>query len=225
MNRFILTVQDMTDENAKITIKKNGPYLIFGNIPLREESIQIDAMGKAIKWVEGQKFNQNEVYALCRCGKSSTMPFCSGEHVNKFDGTETADDEPYNDSCLIHEGCDGVKLMEKHILCTGAGFCHAYPRIEIAIKNKKTLEVAKQECANCPGGSLTLVINGEKIEPILKKEISVTNDVKTIGPIWVKGEIPIISANNEQYELRNRVALCRCGRSKNKPFCDASHLK
>ena len=43
------------------------------------------------------------------------------------------------------------------------------------------------------------------------------------GPIWLRGRIPVVSADGFAYEVRNRVTLCRCGASKNKPFCDASH--
>ena len=46
----------------------------------------------------------------------------------------------------------------------------------------------------------------------------------TSGPIWVKGGIPIESADGTEYETRNRVTLCRCGQSKNKPFCDGAHI-
>ena len=42
--------------------------------------------------------------------------------------------------------------------------------------------------------------------------------------IYVKGNIPIESSNGEMYETRNRVMLCRCGESSNKPFCDATHV-
>jgi len=41
--------------------------------------------------------------------------------------------------------------------------------------------------------------------------------------LWVRGGIPVTSANGFHYEVRNRVTLCRCGTSKNKPFCDGSH--
>jgi len=45
------------------------------------------------------------------------------------------------------------------------------------------------------------------------------------GPIWVKGGVPVESADASVFENRNRVTLCRCGGSKNKPFCDGTHLK
>ena len=44
------------------------------------------------------------------------------------------------------------------------------------------------------------------------------------GPIWVRGGIPITGADGTTYEVRNRVTLCRCGASQNKPFCDGSHV-
>ena len=50
---------------------------------------------------------------------------------------------------------------------------------------------------------------------------------KTISPVepdWtVLPLIRVESASGESYEIRNRQALCRCGASSNKPFCDGSH--
>ena len=45
------------------------------------------------------------------------------------------------------------------------------------------------------------------------------------GPLWVRGGIPVTGADGGQYEVRKRVTLCRCGQSKNKPFCDGSHIE
>jgi CDGSH-type Zn-finger protein len=39
----------------------------------------------------------------------------------------------------------------------------------------------------------------------------------------VAGGIPTVAADGFEYEVRNRVTLCRCGASKNKPFCDGTH--
>jgi CDGSH-type Zn-finger protein len=39
----------------------------------------------------------------------------------------------------------------------------------------------------------------------------------------VRGGIPVVGADGVTYEVRNRQALCRCGASSNKPFCDGSH--
>ena len=43
------------------------------------------------------------------------------------------------------------------------------------------------------------------------------------GPLWVTGGIPIERADGEPLERRNRVTLCRCGLSGQKPLCDGTH--
>jgi CDGSH-type Zn-finger protein len=43
------------------------------------------------------------------------------------------------------------------------------------------------------------------------------------GPLFVSGGVPIERADGEPMELSNRVTLCRCGRSSNKPLCDGTH--
>jgi CDGSH-type Zn-finger protein len=40
----------------------------------------------------------------------------------------------------------------------------------------------------------------------------------------VKGGVQIKSSDGFVYEPRNRVTLCRCGQSGNKPFCDGTHI-
>ena len=44
------------------------------------------------------------------------------------------------------------------------------------------------------------------------------------GPSKVRAEqLSALLADGTTYETRNRVTLCRCGASKNKPLCDGSH--
>ena len=44
------------------------------------------------------------------------------------------------------------------------------------------------------------------------------------GPLYVKGDLAIEGAPADAPGLAFRAALCRCGQSKNKPFCDNSHV-
>jgi CDGSH-type Zn-finger protein len=44
------------------------------------------------------------------------------------------------------------------------------------------------------------------------------------GPIWLRAGISLTSADGYEYKVRNRMTVCRCGASKNKPFCDGSHV-
>jgi CDGSH-type Zn-finger protein len=53
--------------------------------------------------------------------------------------------------------------------------------------------------------------------------ITVTED----GPLSVKGAFTLVDADGNAYDLggRKRVALCRCGASTTKPFCDGTHSR
>ncbi len=47
------------------------------------------------------------------------------------------------------------------------------------------------------------------------------------GPLQVKGTFRLLDPNGEEYDLEGQriVLLCRCGNSKNQPFCDSSHTR
>ncbi len=45
------------------------------------------------------------------------------------------------------------------------------------------------------------------------------------GPLMVEGNFEIVDAEGNKVESKQRAALCRCGASNNKPFCDGSHNK
>ncbi|MEE9493571.1 MAG: CDGSH iron-sulfur domain-containing protein [Gammaproteobacteria bacterium] len=50
-----------------------------------------------------------------------------------------------------------------------------------------------------------------------------TIKVRVNGPLLCKGEIEILDSDGKLLEKTHDVALCRCGASKNKPYCDGSH--
>ena len=45
------------------------------------------------------------------------------------------------------------------------------------------------------------------------------------GPYIVKGEVELMDADGNRFPAEKRMALCRCGASTEKPFCDGSHSK
>lgn len=216
--------------DKKIKISKNGPYLVSGSIPLQKE----DAVTNAIypqKWEAGSSFPEKSTYALCRCGLSSTMPYCDGAHLhNLFDGTESASREPLDSKAVVIKG-PSLDLIDYEELCAGARFCDAgmgtweYTKTSNIDSHKNT---AIEQACNCPAGRLVAFDkeSGKRIEPALEQSISATFDqsIGKPGPLWVKGGIAIESTDGHVYEKRNRVTLCCCGRSKNKPFCDGTHL-
>lgn len=82
----------------------------------------------------------------------------------------------------------------------------------------------------CPSGTFVyeLPLDGEmtEIEAEMPREVAAISEdsgTKTAGPLWVSGGVPIVNPDGTLLETRNRVTLCRCGKSKNKPFCDGTH--
>jgi hypothetical protein len=67
--------------------------------------------------------------------------------------------------------------------------------------------------------------SGRDLDESEEQSISFIEDpiIGASGPIMLRGGITVIAGNGNAYEVRNRQALCRCGRSSNKPFCDGSH--
>lgn len=51
--------------------------------------------------------------------------------------------------------------------------------------------------------------------------------VRTDGSIRVEGDFEIVDQDGKVFGLagRNKIGLCRCGHSENKPFCDGAHKK
>jgi CDGSH-type Zn-finger protein len=45
------------------------------------------------------------------------------------------------------------------------------------------------------------------------------------GPYIVTGDVELIDAEGNTFPVEKRMALCRCGASTEKPFCDGSHSK
>jgi CDGSH-type Zn-finger protein len=84
--------------NATVTVTRDGPYIVSGNVPLQSQTIVTNAAGDSESWLEGEPFRTAEKYALCRCGRSANKPFCDGTHAKiGFDGTETASRARYLD--------------------------------------------------------------------------------------------------------------------------------
>ena len=53
----------------------------------------------------------------------------------------------------------------------------------------------------------------------------VTIDITRNGPLIVSGEVELKDSDGRVYPAKKRMALCRCGASTTKPFCDGTHSK
>jgi CDGSH-type Zn-finger protein len=220
--------------DARIEVTENGPYVVSGGLPLRVETIVADESDESIAWAHGDEVPATESYELCRCGHSNNKPFCDNSHETVgFDGTETAGHERYEDGAKPYTG-PTMDLHDNPTFCSVARFCDARGKAWSNVKRTDTDEgrdIVGSEGMMCPSGRLVAIdkSTGEPItlEPEFDQQrIGLIEDPEEdcSGPLWVQGGVEIVGADGEPYEVRNRVTLCRCGLSTNKPFCDGTHV-
>jgi CDGSH-type Zn-finger protein len=217
-------------KNATVHIAKNGPYLVSGGLPLRKQTIGTNSAGESVRWIGGRSYPTPDAYELCRCGHSATKPFCDGSHTNaKFDGTETASREPYQKDAKVMQG-PTMSLTDAETLCAFARFCDPHGQVWSLVNETDNPNAKKnfvRQVGDCPSGRLVAWDNstGKSVEPKFEPSIGLVEDPanECAGPLWLRGGVQVVGSDGFNYEIRNRVTLCRCGASKNKPFCDGTH--
>ncbi len=94
-----------------------------------------------------------------------------------------------------------------------------------------TTERMIEQVRKCPSGALSYFMNQEEASQtaqpdVLAEETKITNIlIKPNGPILVNTDCHITHSNGETEIKKGNTALCRCGASANKPYCDGSHRK
>jgi CDGSH-type Zn-finger protein len=214
-----------SEPQPRIVVETNGPYRVEGNVRILRTAIVKTERGEPVAWEEGPDFKRRKTALLCRCGKSSNKPFCDSTHETwAFDGTETADRGPIAERAGAWQGQDGVVLYDDESLCTHAGFCKTVSRgvwDMIADPDPAVREEGRAMIRRCPSGRLAFAVepDPQPVETGFEPSIGIEPNAS----LWIRGNIPVVSEDGTPYEVRNRQTLCRCGHSRNKPFCDASH--
>lgn len=219
-----------SDGKMSVTVTQNGPYMVAGGVRLSEQVIATGADGSSEAWIERDLPPAGPRYALCRCGHSNKKPFCDGTHTRiGFDGTEVADRAPFLGQAKTFDG-PSLALLDVEGLCAFARFCDPNGQVWSQVADSDdpgTRATFIRQVQNCPSGRLVVwdKQRGAALEPELAPSIGLIEDPaeSCSGPIWLRGSIALIAADGAEYEVRNRVTLCRCGESKNKPFCDGAH--
>ncbi len=90
------------------------------------------------------------------------------------------------------------------------------------VPDTSSVEEVIEVCGRCPSGALSFVVKSGRLEN--------TPDENTVfvsynGPLFISGDLVFDGLADDAPEILHRVALCRCGQSKNKPFCDNSHIE
>jgi CDGSH-type Zn-finger protein len=215
---------------ATVVVLENGPFEVRGTLPMAYQTIVTNAQGESIGWQEGARIPVKDGDQLCRCGGSAEKPFCDGTHQRlRFDGGETASRAPYLEQAEEIDG-PAVTLTDAEPLCAFGRFCDPKGRIWNAARRggEEARDIVVEEAGLCPGGRLVAWDKETRraLEPELPPSLGLVQDPArgVSGPLLVWGRVQVEAADGSGYEVRNRVALCRCGASSNKPYCDGSHV-
>jgi CDGSH-type Zn-finger protein/uncharacterized Fe-S cluster protein YjdI len=89
--------------------------------------------------------------------------------------------------------------------------------------NAASADAIAEVVSRCPSGALQF----ERLDGGPGEAVAGVNTVKPVGngPLHFRGRLEILTPNGEVVISDTRMTLCRCGLSKNKPFCDNSHVK
>jgi CDGSH-type Zn-finger protein/uncharacterized Fe-S cluster protein YjdI len=90
------------------------------------------------------------------------------------------------------------------------------------IPDKSSPQELAAVCERCPSGALTYTDKSGRSEQAAPEN---TVNVIHAGPLYLRGDLKLQDAPMDMVGIRFRAALCRCGQSRNKPFCDNTHLE
>jgi len=174
---------------------------------------------------KGQNIDNKPVIALCRCGKSANKPFCDGTHTKvNFSDTKEADEGKNKRKNYVGKE---ISIRDNRGICSHSGFCTDQLSSVFKLKEEpwidpngekaeKIIEIIKK----CPSGALSYSLGSTEHRDQNREEgIAVSKD----GPYFIVGNIDLKGIEWGEGASKEHYTLCRCGSSKNKPFCDGTH--
>ena len=132
---------------------------------------------------------------------------------------------------IVKEYSNGeLTVVWKPAKCIHAGECvKALPEVYnpkekpwIKAENAST-QALKDQIAKCPSGALSY--NMENGEDQTSSSLETKVEVLENGPLLVYGTLKVKDKDGNEAIKNKTTAFCRCGASRNKPYCDGSHVK
>jgi CDGSH-type Zn-finger protein/uncharacterized membrane protein YozB (DUF420 family) len=196
-------------DKTAIEVTTDGPYLVTGACRV------LDARGVEVP--------ARATFALCRCGNSSRKPFCDGTHAKiGFSGRRFA---PALNGTTDAYRVQHITIHDDRAVCAHSGICTdnlpavfrlgQEPWVDA---NAASMEAIIALVNRCPSGALSYSVNDAPPQDI-PRERAITCSQN--GPYYVTGDVTLRDGVAPRFA--DRYTLCRCGASKNKPFCDGTH--
>jgi CDGSH-type Zn-finger protein len=197
-------------KRPQITPEKNGPLLVTNVAHF------VNCRGEPIR--------TRPSMALCRCGQSGNKPFCDGTHAAvNFTDEKSPDRTP--DGVRDYTGA-AITVHYNRLTCAASERCwrslpDAFRHGERPWIVPDGTEVSRvvEAVRRCPSGALGYTFRDHRgPRHSHRPEIRIIQN----GPYEVRG----VALEGQPWNAgasHNHFTLCRCGASKNKPFCDGSH--
>ena len=200
-------------EAVSIEVKSGGPLLLKGLCSVAKP--------------DGTTLQRRQVTALCRCGASQDKPHCDGSH-NALNFDSEPNPPAKNDRIITYQG-QHITVKYNPLACSHAAICGAQLKAVFDSEKKPwiqpdagSVDAIKAVVKACPSGALSYALPGAKTQHLVDQSTGVA--IESNGPYHIKN-IPLKSANQAPMgACPDKYVLCRCGASKNKPFCDGSHV-
>jgi CDGSH-type Zn-finger protein/truncated hemoglobin YjbI len=203
----------------EIRVTLDGPYAVTNIQELRN-------------WL-GEELATKPEMELCRCGQSSTKPFCDGTHATtSFSGAK--DPKRVPDRRDTYEG-QQIEIFDNRGICAHSGFCtdrlasvfHVGQEPFIAPSGGRLDEII-QAVRACPSGALSYGIDGVESRAQVDRARLASVEVSKDGPYRITGGVRLVDELGNDVprvegSSREHFSLCRCGHSQNKPFCSGMH--
>lgn len=170
----------------------------------------------------GEKLESSDTVYLCRCGDSQNPPYCDGSH-SKNDFSDHNEQGEKAD-LVIWEG-SGLRTRFNKNICMHAFYCKP---LKLLRERELDGDIAaaddiKKVIASCPSGALSYEENSDGSRSEFDDMDHI--DIMEGGEIRIQSAFECDDLERQQNQPANRMTLCRCGLSKNKPFCDGRHRK
>jgi len=175
---------------------------------------------------KGERIQTRPKMSLCRCGHSNNKPFCDGTHASVgFTGAKSPERTP--DGVYDYPG-RSITVHYNRLLCAASERCwrglpeaFRYGHKPWIVPDGADTHRVVETVRRCPSGALRYTFRGH-IGPrhVHKPSIRIIRN----GPYEVRG-IHLKTDEWNEGASKMHYTLCRCGQSKNKPFCDGSHWK
>ncbi len=198
------------EQTPSITPTPDGPFLV-----------------KDLEHLANQKgsIETEPTMALCRCGGSDNKPFCDGTHA-KIGFSSAKLEDRIEDKRENYEGTS-ITIHDNRGICSHAGHCTDGLPSVFRLKQEPWID---PDCAStdeiiatvrkCPSGALSYSVAGvEHRDRKGQPDIFVSPN----GPYVVTGGPDTLDTRLGEGASTEHCTLCRCGASKNKPFCDGTH--